>query len=166
MAIAARLEGDTHVAGTLTANTITLPNLTVTDAMVAAAAGIGTAKMLHRCHAMYAQESATACTDESVCLAVIYGATGTLVSFKVGAVVACVGEAVVSIDLLKDGVSVLTAAVEIDSADPAYTPVAGTIDTAAVVAGDVLEVSIDETTGGGTAPKGVYCELVYDEDPA
>lgn len=166
MAQAGRFEGDVHVAGTLTGNTITLPNLTVTNAMVASAAGLTTGKMRHRMHTMYAQESGTAAADEARPLAVVYGAAGELVSFKAGSVVICIGAATVTVDLLKDGVSVLTSVITLDSANSAYTPEAGTIDTAAVVAGDVLEVSINETAGGGTVAKGVYCELVYDEDPA
>ena len=39
----------------------------------------------------------------------------------------------------------------------AYQLVAGTIDTTALAAGDVLEVDITATAGGGTLGKGVFC---------
>jgi len=166
MAAGARFENDVHVAGNLSAGTMTIPALTITDAMINPSAAIAASKQDHRHHAMYSQESATTSADEARPLFVVYGATGTIISFKAGSVVANIDDSTVTVDLLKDGASVLTAVITLDSDNVAYTPEAGTIDTAAVVAGDVLEVSIDATVGTGTLALGLYCELVIDEDPA
>ena len=158
-----RFESDLHVAGGISSETMSIPAATVTNAMVNGSAGIATTKLVHRYHAMYAQESATTAADEARPLFVVYGATGTVQSFKAGSVVANIGDSAVEVDLLKDGVSILTAVISLDSTNAAYTPEAGTINTAAVVAGDVLEVSIDATIGTGTLALGVYCELMVDE---
>jgi len=166
MAAGARFENDVHVAGHLTAGTMTIPVLTVTDAMVNGSAAIATSKMRHRTFKHYSQEAATTSADEARCLHAVYGATGTVISFKAGSVVANIGDSTVTVDLHNDGASILTAVITLDSTNAAYTPEAGTIDTAAVVAGDVLEVVIDATVGTGTLALGVYCELVIDEDPA
>ena len=60
-------------------------------------------------------------------------------------------------DLLKNSVSILTAAITLDSGQNAYQLVAGTIDTTALAVGDVLEIDITATAGGGTLGKGVFC---------
>ncbi len=143
--------------------TLAIPSLTIVDAMVNGAADIAASKLEHQHQISYAQESATDVADEARVLHAVYGTTGSVLAFECGVVVAAAGAATVDVDLLKNGVSILTAAIEINNATVIYTPKAGTIDTAAVVDGDVLEVSIDETIGGGTRPKGVWCSLILTE---
>jgi hypothetical protein len=41
--------------------------------------------------------------------------------------------------------------------------VAGTVTTATLAAGDLLEVVITATAGGGTLATGVFCQVVTDE---
>jgi len=160
------LEGPVHVKGMLTAASVVLPAGTVTDAMVNASAAIDADKLQHRHHVTWSNESATAAADGAWVVHVVRGTTASVVSFEAGCVVACVGAATVDVDLLKNGASILTAAISIDSGDAAYAKVVGTIASAALVDGDVLEISVDETAGGGTVGKGVFASLALDEDPA
>ncbi len=136
----------------------------VSNTHVATDAAIVASKMQHQHRSGYAQESATSAADEARVIHVVKGQTGQVLTFKVGAVVANIGAAVVDVDLLKNGVSILTAAVQIDSGNAAYALVDATIDTDTLVEGDVLEVSIDGTAGGGTLAKGVFCYLDVIED--
>jgi len=119
-------------------------------------AGLEASKLEHQHRAVYAQESATACADEARVAHVVKGTAGTLKTFKAGCVVACVGDSTITVDLTKDGVSVLTAAISLSVAQAAYQLVEGVIDSAAVAAGDVLEVVIDGTVGTGTLGLGVF----------
>ncbi len=86
-------------------------------------------------------------------------------SFKAGSIVVCLTPATVTLDLKKNGVSILTAVITLDAANTPYVVEAAAIATATLVAGDVLTVVIDETAGGGTVATGVFCELEIDEDP-
>jgi len=90
----------------------------------------------HRyCHSQGSKE--TVRKEEGI-FHVVYGETGTVLMCEAGITIACTGAPTVEVDLLKNGVSILTAVIEIDNADVAYTPVAGTIATTALVDGDVL----------------------------
>lgn len=164
MATPSKITGDMHVDGNLTMKTGSLPAGTLTNAMVNASAAIGVEKQQHQYEKSYAQESATAAADESRTLHVVHGTTGEVLAFKGGAVVACIGAAVVAINLEKNGTTILTTAITLNSSVTAFEIASGVVGTTALVAGDVLEAVIDETTGGGTAPKGVFVEVVLKED--
>jgi len=131
---------------------------------VKAEAGLSASKLEHQHRAVCAQESAAACADEAHVVHIVKGTAGTLKSFQAGCVVACIGDSTITVDLLKDGVSVLTAAISLSSAEAAYELVEGVIDTAAVVADDVLEVAIDGTVGTGTLGTGVFAYVDLHED--
>jgi len=160
-----RIEESVHFKGDVTfTGGVTLPDGCVDKENVEAGAGLEATKQEHQHRAVYAQESDTTAAAEDRVLHVVKGAAGTLQDFKAGCVVANVGAAVVSVDLHKNGVTVLTAAIDIDSGDAAYALVAGVIDSADVVADDVLEVVVTVAAGGGTLGKGVFAYLDVHED--
>lgn len=137
----------------------------VEDKHVADDAAIQAGKMEHQHRAGYAQESATtAAAAKDEVIHVVKGQTGTLKTFTAGCVVACLLDAIVSVDLHKNGVSILDAPIALDLNDAAYAIVAGTIDTPAVVVDDVLEVVVTVAAGGGTLGKGVFASLDLFED--
>ena len=164
MATPTRIEGDVYVAGNLRAHTMTVPAGAVTDDGVAAGADIQATKVRHEHRQVYAQESATSAADEARVIHAVRGAAAEAVAFVAGAVVKAIGDAIVEIDLLKNGASILTAPIELNSTQADYEVVAGVIDTAALVAEDVLEIVIDGTIGTGTLPKGVFAALSVHED--
>ena len=114
MGLVQRTEGDVFVAGSFSANEIALPASTVNNDDVAAAACIAATKLDHQYAKVVQQESATAATDVAHVNHVAYGA-GNVIAFKVGAVVAPVGVAAIAVDLLKNGATVLTGTVAINS---------------------------------------------------
>jgi hypothetical protein len=85
------------------------------------------------------------------------------VGFKAGSVTACVGAATITVDLKKNGVSVLTATIVLDNANTARVVEAATITTTAAVAGDVFEVSVAVAAGGGTIGSGVFAYAEFYE---
>jgi hypothetical protein len=95
---------------------------------------------------------------------VIYGVSGTLLSFKAGSIVANIGAATVTLDLKKNGVTALSAVITLNNANTARVAVSGTLSVTTLAAGDVLEVVATATAGGGTLATGVFAELRWKED--
>ncbi len=160
-----RFGEDVYVAGNLNSRTLTIPAGTVLDAAVGSGAAIAATKQIQQHVKHVSQESGTAVPDEEFCIHVVHGATGTAVAFEAGAVVASVGAATVSIDLHKNGTTILDSAITLDNSQTAYETVTATIGTTSLVDGDVLEVLINGTVGGGTLAKGVFASFVLREDP-
>lgn len=158
--------GDLAVNGYLRANTFALPANSVSDGSVIAASGIQASKLQHQHQAIYCggDSNTTAVTNRQV-IHVVIGATGTIVAFAAGSVVANIGAATVSIRLKKNGSNIDTAALVLDSGNTAFIleSAAGFTSTSLVV-GDVLEVDITATAGGGTLAKGVFAVLTIRED--
>ena len=160
-----RFDNDIFVAGNIGSRTLTVPAGTILNAAVGSAAAIAATKMIQQHVLHVSQESAADASDEEFCVHVVYGATGTSVAFEAGVVVAAAGAAVVAVDLHKNGTTVLSSTITLDNSQTAYELVTATISTTSLVAGDVLEVLINATIGGGTLGKGVFASLVLREDP-
>ena len=160
-----RMGEDLFVAGNINSRTLTIPAGSVLNAGVGAAAAIAATKLIQQHIKHVSQESGTAVPDEEFCIHVVYGATGTAVAFEAGAVVVSVGAATVSVDLHKNGTTILSSAITLNSNQTAYETVTATIGTNSLVDGDVLEVLINGTVGGGTLAKGVFASLVLRELP-
>lgn len=160
------IDGPLRVRGRVTPEFLDVPAETITNQAVSSSAAIAATKLQHEHHRTYAQESGTAAADETRVVHVVRGATATLVGVAAGAVGPAIGDATVSVDLKKNGVSMLTAPIELSSSQSAYELVAGAFASGALVQGDVLEVEITGTAGTGTLPDGVFCCLVVREAPA
>ena len=145
-----------YFAGTLEGRTLIPSSGCVANSHVKADAKIDSEKLEHQHRSCYSQGSKITVECEERVIHVVNGLTGSIEAFTAGVVVACTGTATIDVDLLKNGTSILTAVIAIDSGDAAYTPVAGVIATAGIVVGDVLEVTI--------APKGSDIEdFVFEE---
>ena len=158
-----RIEGDVYVAGNLASKTLGVPAGSVRDASVAALAGIDATKLQHRHQVTVAQPN-TAAADETRAVHRVYGAAGSVVAFHAGSIAKCAGDATVTVDLRKNGVSILSSVITLDSGNTNRVAEAGTISTASLVAGDLLEVVIDATIGTGTLATGVFATVVVTED--
>lgn len=157
-----RHEGDFYVAGALTCKTFTPPAGSVTNTSVKADAGIESTKLQHRFQQVVAQPN-TAAADETRVAHVVYGASGTIVAFSAGSLAKAVGDATCTVDLKKNGTSVLSAPITLDSGNTNRVAEAGTVTSTSLVAGDVLEVVIDGTIGTGTLPTGVFAQVTLTE---
>lgn len=95
-------------------------------------------------------------------------AAGTVKGVKAGSRVAAVGDATATIDVLKNGTSILSTTIQLDSGNVAYTPENGSLDSTktSLSAGDVLTWSMSVNAGTGTLPSGVYVALSIDQDYA
>lgn len=155
---------DVLIQGTLTPTTINLPASSVTNTAVAAAAGISASKLQHAHRAVLAQGSASNAAAQTQVLHVVVGATGTVQAVKAGAVVPAVGAATATVDIKKNGTTILSAPISLSSAQTARQLVSGTITVPAVAVGDVLEIVITATAGGGTLAQGLFAAVDIFED--
>lgn len=163
-----RIEGSLHVNGTLSAASFNPPDSTITrNAQIATTSDpIGTDKVKHR-HTITLALTDHA-TDSAVIRKVVHivkGATATIESFVAGVTVAATATGECDVDLKVNGTSVLSADIKLDSANAAFSDEAGTVTSPNLVAGDVVEMAIDATTGANK-PKGVHATVVIDEAPA
>ncbi len=150
----------------LTAQTITPSDSSVTNSSVAANAAILATKLQHRNSAFYSDNSATTTATAVHPLYMIHGTTASVVALQCGNVVACVGAATIVVDLKKNNVSVLSSTLTLNSSNTARVAVPATINTAGAVQGDLYELSVTATAGGGTVGTGFYARLTIDEDAA
>lgn len=140
---------------------VTLPAGTVSDADVAAGANLDASKMQHR-HKLGTNfdlpiGSLPVAREEIVFVAT---AAGTIHDFQV--VLNDTGTSTdVDFDLKKNGVSVLSAVVNMTHADTDATPKAGTLSVTAFVAGDVFSIQLIITIVTGT--EGPFACAEFDE---
>jgi hypothetical protein len=160
------LYGDLQIQGSLyVQGGFTPPANSIVDASVAASAAVAATKLQHQHRAIYAQGSSTTAAAATQVIFAVFGATGTVVNFEAGAVVPNVGAATCTVDLKKNGTSILGAAISLSSSQTARQLVAATISNTALVAGDVLEVVVTATAGGGTLAQGLFATLTVNEMP-
>jgi len=163
-----RIEGAIVFSGRVTPAQLDVPDSTIDNAAVKASAAIAASKLEHQHKPAYSQESDTTAAAEDRVIHTVLGATGKVTGFSAGCVVACIGDSTVTVDLHKNGSSMLSSTITIDSGDAAYDVVDATVDPAKedVVLDDVIEVVITVSAGTGTLGKGVFAQAVIEEDAA
>jgi hypothetical protein len=160
------INNNLYVAGNLACQTFTPPSGCIGDSAIAGSAGIQSTKLTARREIVLADPSATAGASKQQTIHVIYGATGTLVDYSAGAVVPLGSGDTYTVDLYKNGSSILTAVISLASTDGARTlKAAGGFTSTSLADGDWLEVKTTYTHSSGTAPEGVTIRLTLDEAP-
>lgn len=157
---------DIIVSGRLTPTFFDYPAQSITNDAISATAGIKTTKMQHRFQANYSQPN-TAATSETRTVFVARS-SGTILELAAGSISVATGNATVTIDLLKNGVSVLTSVLTLDSSNISRQVKVGVLNGASVslVSGDWLELVITATAGTGTLPTGVFASVKIDVEPS
>jgi len=159
--------GDLYVDGTLTPKGLIPPDDCLGDDAWPLGDPLDAEKQVQRHNLLHSQGVAVDAADEAVVLYRCNSADGAaIVKLAAGIVTAAAGAATVTVDLKKNGSTILSAVITIDNSIAAYEAVepAGYTSTA-LIEDDVLTIHIDETIGGGTRPKGVWVELIVDEQP-
>jgi len=138
-----RITGDqTFVDAATFLGTVTMVGGQITNTSIKASADILASKLEHQFPVRYSQASNETAHDHSEVVHDVYGVTGAILSVNAGSIVACTGSAEIDIDVLVGGSSILTGAITLDSANVAYTPEAGVVDTEALAAGNAVEISV------------------------
>ena len=159
-----RLQGNVFVTGTLAANGFTLPDASVSNSKVAAAANIEATKLEQQYAIAYAQESSATAAAETKVVHAAYGSTGAAVAIQAGMIDPNTGDAEVEVDLLLNGTTILTGPITLTSAQSAGETVAGTlVGDPSYSAGDRLEISVTTTPGSGSLGDGVFAGVIVRE---
>jgi len=104
-------------------------------------------------------------SDETIVAFFCKGTTGTIKSFTVSNLTANSGSSTVTVDLKKNGTTVLSAAVTLNSSKAAFSETEGTVTTTSLTDGDYLTVVINATQSGTDAlATGVFWQIELDED--
>jgi hypothetical protein len=159
-----RHEGSLVVTETLSAGFMVIPTNSINNDSIIATANIDATK----CQQQYVKSLALSANATSAAVTrqvihAVYGLTGTVIEFAVGATVAPTGGDSVTVTLLKNGTTILTANVVLNNTSVNFVPVEGTISSGSVVAGDILEVNVSAVSG--TTCKGLFARLVIRETP-
>lgn len=159
-------EGDHVFNGTLVPRGISLPNGSVTSNSVLAGSNIDADKLEHRQWVMFAQPN-TAAAAETRPVFVARG-VGLITEIRVGSIAKAIGDSTVTVDVKKNGTSVLTAPVVLDNANTARLTEAASIDSAQddLASGDWLEVVVTASAGTGTLPTGLAVQITVDHNGA
>lgn len=158
-----KIEGDVRVTGNISCSTLTIPAGAVRNASIEEVAGIEATKLEHKYEPVFAQPNTTA-TAETRAVHLVHGASGQVLAFKAGCIAKCVGDSTITVDLKKNGSSMLTGVITLDSGDTNRVAVAGTISGAGTLAvGDLLEITVAVTAGTGTLGTGVFASVELTE---
>lgn len=152
-----------HVQGPLTCQSFTPPAGCITDAAVQAAANVAASKLEHQHQQLLASSGLAAVAALREAIHRVRGSTGTLVAFAAWLRQGCVGDSTVTVDLWKNGASVLTAPLVLNSTHAAFVAVNGTFSVASLAAGDVLEVNVTVNAGTGTLGQGLGAQVTLRE---
>jgi hypothetical protein len=158
-----RISGNLIVDGQVIPRLLSVPASSVGDAAVSAAAGIDASKLDHQHQQTYSQPN-TAATAEVRVLHVVRGATATVLAVKAGSIAKAIGDSTVTIDVKKNGTTILSSTFVLDSSNSNYVAESGTVNVSAGVVGDVYTAHITISAGSGTLPTGVYVTIELRED--
>ena len=156
------IEGDVLIRGALAPESFTAPPQSVSSDAVKTGANIDADKLESRVYASHAQPN-TAATTETRSLFVARR-PGTVNSVIAGSIAKAVGDSTVTVDVKKNGTTILSAVITLDNANTARVGEAGTVNVSAFVAGDWFEVVITATVGTGTLPTGVFVQMEVDQN--
>lgn len=158
------VDGDLVVRGNVSGNGFNLPGNSVGDTEHDSNRPLETNKTLHQYTPRLSQAHGTAAVAERRVVHVARG-VGSLLEVRLGLVVACVGGATVTVDVLRNGTTVLSSAKVLDNTNAAFA-----VTTAGLASsptnysdGDVFEVSVTVAVGGGTLGQGLFVQLVCKE---
>lgn len=162
--------GDWHVNGTATAKTLIVPSSTITNAMVAASAGIDASKVVHQFPLFYQQSPGSAVVAATYLLH-IGRFNGTIAAVEAAVnTVATGGDRTVSVDLKKSTgggafSSCLASAIQFTNGSAALTPTAGTLSVTTFGDNDILELTVAVAGAAGNQAQGLLVTVTLQESP-
>ena len=157
-------DGDMIVRGKLIASGFTPGNDSIGSTQFNAGDPLVASKQEHQYRVGLAQPHGTAAASERRAVHLAHAA-GKVVEVRAGLTVANVGAATVTVDVRKNGTTILSAAISLTSATAAFGSVIAlpAVGQDAYAAGDVLEAVVTATAGGGTLGQGLYVGLTLRE---
>jgi hypothetical protein len=143
--------------------TVIFPAACIGDDQIEADAFIAATKLEHQHLERYSQPNTTT-TSETRIIHEANGA-GVLIEFNAGNISHCLTTATITVDVLKNGVSVLTSVLTLDNTNTNRVSESAAIagGSNSYVDGDVFEIVIVASASGGTIGTGFFCSGVFRE---
>ncbi len=132
------------------------------DTQIGTTNPIDATKLKHQYIDKIAQAAGSAAANERRVVHIARSA-GSVTAIEAGITTAAVGDSTVTIDLKKNGSSILTSVITINSTHAAYAKVSGAIASGTYAVGDVFEIVAVTTVGTGTLPQGLFSDAVFRE---
>jgi hypothetical protein len=159
------VDGDLLVRGRVVPESMTIPAGSVVSDSIQAAANLNADKLEQREYVSHAQPNSAATTETRTLF--VARRAGTVNEVIAGSIAIAIGDSTVTVDVKKNGTTILSAVITLDSANTARLAEVGTLSgSGAFVADDWFEVVITATIGTGTLPTGVFVQLECDQDGA
>jgi hypothetical protein len=158
------IDGDLTVRGTLNVGAITLPENTLrTSSQILAGINIPADKTEQRLFPAWSQPNSAATTETRTLF--VARRAGTLNEVIAGSIAKAIGDSTVTVDVKKNGTTVLAAVITLNNANTARIVESGSVSGGGTfAAGDWFEVVITISAGTGTLPTGVFCQLEIDQN--
>lgn len=160
----ARFDEDVLITKTLAPARLTAPIGCIPDNAVPAGANINATKLMHRHEPVYTQQSGANVASERRFFYMARGSAETIQQIQVAVKQAITGNSTVTVDILKNGVSILSAVTTINNTLAAFANLAAAVTTSGMVQGDCLEVNVVATAGTGTLPQGLVVLAQIDQN--
>lgn len=159
-----RLPGDIHVAGNLSADSITYPDNSIGDGAVDPTEPLAWNKTVKVYRPQITKAGVVASFTEPLYVA---NGEGTLMGIEAGMIAVNTGGATVTIDVKKNGVTVLSTALVLDNTNTARVTEDASLDATQVdyAAGDFFEVVVTAAAGGGAIGSGLAITGRFNEVP-
>jgi hypothetical protein len=163
------LDGDLRVRGNITSDTMTIPDNSIGNSSIDPSDPVDETNQWHQYLREYSQLHGTAALAARLVVHTAFR-DGFLKDFRVGNLVVATGDATVTVDLKKNGVTALSAVVVLDNTNtlPLVMETAGIASGGAFLANDVFElyITVNNGTGGATQAQGVYVQARFVEKPS
>lgn len=159
------IDGDLLVRGLLRAANMVVPPGSVGDTGFNSGDPLTALKQQHQYPVRLVQVHGTAAVAERRAVHLAYAA-GTIVAFTAGVTVACIGDSTITVDLRKNGTTVMSAPIVLDNTNTANASESGAVSVTSYAAGDVLEVVVTVSAGTGTLGQGLFTSAVLREAAA
>lgn len=166
----ADIKDDFHISGRLSCDRFNPPDSCIGNDAVDPDDPLDETKTAHRQVLLYLNGAGlvtTTATAERKIFHLAYQ-DGVITSVRIGVADAAVGDSTVTVDILKNGTTVLSAPITLTNADLDYTFQTAGLSTPGGVSfdeEDYLEASVTVSAGTGTLPKGVHAAVVVTETP-
>lgn len=165
------LQGNTHCVGTLSANTMVIPDAVIGDDQIASGDYIDADKLEHIVSLDYRQSPGTAVvadTDDLHIVNAVQGGEIVSISAAITGVIATGADRTVTIDLLKSTgggafATVLSATIVLNNTNVLRTSEAGTVNSAGLVTGDILRLTVAVAGAAGNQAEGLIVTVVIKE---
>lgn len=156
------IDGDLIVRGTVRAGNFQVPDNSVGDSQFNSADPLTAIKQEHQFNRLYEQArgASVAAKRTAFHLAI---AEGQFLDVRAGVTQACIGDSTITVDIYKNGTTILSSTISLSSSQAAYDQVVGTISSMDYAAADVFEVVVTVAAGTGTLGQGLFVHGVFRE---